>query len=325
MNNRTALKVFTESMYELLSENLTLYQALKILCESKLSSKKIVKTAEYLANEIEKGALFSNALRSCPFIDFNNTYISFASFSEKTGNLTKVMGFLSEKSRREEEALAALKNALVYPVFVFCLVIVLFVMFVFSDGNFWGEEGLLGITKIEAAGKVGVSFLFVLFLSVIMILFFRKNIVENKVYEAFLSGGFLVKEGVNMSVAVGMAAVVSGIDTKIGEVFQKAKEKLEYGMDIRTAFSCDKNKKSINFSNRKLSEVIERSLCFAEKTGNKDDVLLKIASYVKKCDDRNRKTTLLLVEPVSVTLLGVFLLTIVFQIILPVFSNFGIN
>lgn len=322
MNNRIALKIFTESLDELISENFTLYQSLRIISESKLSNTKVRKTALYLANEIEDGSLFSNALKSCPFIDFDKTYVSFTSFSEKTGNLKNIIRFLKDRCARQDENISTFKSALVYPMFVICLTIFLFVMFIFSSGNFWGSEGIFGISKFEAVKKIGFSFFITGIVSVMLVLFFKKMIGENKIYEAFLSGGFLVKEGINMSVAVGMAAMVSGVDTKLGEVFEKARERIEFGMDIRTAF-CGENQ-SKSFWKRKLGEEIERSLLFAEKTGNKNEVLLKIASYIKKGDDRNRKIYLLMVEPSFIVLLGVFLLNIVIQIFLPVFSNFGI-
>ena len=292
MTNLHGVRIFTQNLKELIEEKLTLYQALKIIGSSKVTDKKIRNCAEYLADSVENGTSFSSAVRTCPYITFDNVYISFISFSEESGNLNETLDFLLDRTIRKEENRNSLFSALVYPLFVVFLVLCVSVLFLFSDEIFPGSMFLLGIDKREAAKTVFFCFMTFLFFSVI----------------TAVGGGVI-----NMAQACNMASVVLGIDSKFGKVFQKAREGLEYGMDLRTAFSRG--------NDLKVQKKIELALLLAEETGNKNKVFLKIADSLKKENERNRKYCLTLVEPAFIVLTGIFVLGIVINLVLPVVSD----
>ncbi|MCQ2585790.1 MAG: type II secretion system F family protein [Treponema sp.] len=313
MTNLHAVKIFTQSLKELIEEKLTLYQSLKIIGQSKVTDKKIRNCAEYLASSVENGTLFSSAVRTCPFISFDNVYVSFISFSEKSGNLYETLDFLLARSMRKEENRNSLFSALVYPLFVVLLVLFISVLFFFTDGIIPGSISFLGTDKKEAAKTIFFCFMTFLFLGSAVIFLLLHFMGEDRLYEAFLAGGFLSCNGINMAQACNMASVVLGIDSKFGKVFQKAREGLEYGMDLRSAFSRG--------NDLKVQKKIELALLLAEETGNKDKVFLKIADSLKKENDRNRKYCLTLVEPAFIVLTGIFVMGIVINLVLPVVTD----
>lgn len=315
MNNIHAVKVFTESLEEMIKENLTLYQSLKILGQSKITDKRIRMGAEYLADSVENGMSFSNALKTCPCMKFDSVYVSFISFSERGGDFSETLRFLLNRCIRQEENRNSVFSALVYPLFVVFLVIGICVFFVCS-GDLFGEMMFPGIEKKEAVKSIIYGFITFLLIGGGLVCLIFKVMGEDKLYEAFLAGGFLTKNGMGLSQACSMASIVLEVDSKKGKIFQSAREGLEYGMDLRSAFSREKN--------MRLQKKIEMALLIAEKTGDKDEVLMKIANSIKNEKERRRKYCMTLVEPAFIVLTGVFLMGIVINLVLPVFSETGI-
>jgi len=316
MTNLRSIIVFTESLKELTDEKLTLYQSLRIIGSSRITDKKIRHCAEYLSEAIEKGIYFSNALRTCPFIKFDSVYISFVSFAERDGGLSEILGFLLDRSKRIDENRNSLAGALIYPLFVVFLVLGLSILFLFSGKLFPEGNIFSGINQKDLFETVVFSFLTFALIGTFLICILLRFLGEDKLYEAFLAGGFLSEKGTGLSQACGMAALILGSDSSFGKVFLKAREGLEYGMDLRSAFSRE--------GNERLQKKIEMALLMAEETGNKDEVLMKIAKSLKKENERYRKYCLTLVEPAFIVLTGVFLLGIVINLVLPVFSETGI-
>ena len=227
--------------------------------------------------------------------------------------MNETLDFLLDRTIRKEENRNSLFSALVYPLFVVFLVLCVSVLFLFSDEIFPGSMFLLGIDKRKAAKTVFFCFMTFLFFCSAVIILLLHFMGEDRLYEAFLAGGFLSCNGINMAQACNMASVVLGIDSKFGKVFQKAREGLEYGMDLRTAFSRG--------NDLKVQKKIELALLLAEETGNKNKVFLKIADSLKKENERNRKYCLTLVEPAFIVLTGIFVLGIVINLVLPVVSD----
>lgn len=317
MNNLDAQIVFTESFNELLGEGFTVFQSLKILSESKLSNKKIKRTSSYMADEIGKGSSLSSVFQKCPYISFDKIYVSFVSFSEETGRLSQTMKFLSERCRRKKELLGSFCSALIYPAFIFFIVSFLILFLSFFGNRIPGGGLFSDFNKNEMLKDFIWSFVTFIFLSMTVFMGLWTSASDNRLYEAFLAGGFLVENGVNVSTAVGMVAEIQGIESKNGRVFVKAREGLEYGMGIHSAF-C-------SYADANFKKKVEVALLLAEETGTKNQVLNKIAMNLKKENDRKRKLCISLVEPAFILVTGIFLIQIVMRFVYPMFSGFGFS
>ena len=124
MTNLKKIKVFTDSVFELyVSEKVPLEKCLDILARSK--------SALFLLKEMKEGSYFSNALFKCPYVNFDSVYLSFISFAEKTGDLESSITYLHDRCKRKEENRQKIIGSSVYPAFIFCLTIVLFVFLIF--------------------------------------------------------------------------------------------------------------------------------------------------------------------------------------------------
>lgn len=316
MNNFAAKKLFTESLRELVNEKLTVYQAVKILSESKLTEKKIRMAADYVAEYMEEGGLFSGAIKTCPIISFDSVYVFFISFAEKSGNLAVILEYLEENCRREEENRNAFEGSLGYPLLVLIILFAVFIFFLSGGQKYFGEESFFGIEKLEALRFVLLNgFVFALATGVFIAVLW-KIMEENRLCEAFRAGSFLVKSGTGFASAVGMAAWVCRDNSSHRKMFEKAREGLEYGMDLRSAF--------LRESDIPLKRKIETALFIAEETGNKNDVLEKIADTINRENMKKRKLCLTLIEPVLIVFTGCFLLRIALKFILPAMTGFGL-
>lgn len=291
---------FTKILYELVVEKeISLQDSLKII--SKKSKKinfckldVIEKTAKFIINELLCGNSFSNALRRCVFIHFDDIYISFVNFAEKTGQLKETISFLYRRCIRKKENHFKLIEASVYPL----LVIV---------------SSILGCLFLHLSGYFHIDNDFYIYISLLVLIsilvFFviKKNIGENKLYEAFLGIGFLMKAGINLYDSIGCGARILGISSKLGDKFQQAREKLLLGMNLEKSFSLGKRFSSAFF--------------FAEMGGGKVDVFEKLAKWIEDNDRKKRSVCFSLIEPVFILITGAFLLMVVINIFMPFISK----
>ena len=109
---------FTRVLYELfIKQSHTLTQSLLIM-KAKPKPDRVSRTAEAIYTSLENGSLFSNALKICNVISFDEVYISFISIAERNGDLKTTLTYLTQKLEREAECKKKMLEAMIYPVFV---------------------------------------------------------------------------------------------------------------------------------------------------------------------------------------------------------------
>lgn len=299
---KNMVEKFTKVLFELLvDKGLSLRECLEIMsgknrCEKNVAykQKKIEKVGGFLLGEIMKGTTLSNSLRKCPYISFDDIYISFINFAERSGQLKETITFLKGRCERRKETERKLFEAGIYPSVVVCLAGVGCLYLYFSN--------LLNI------GNKIFIYLGILFLVCICVFLCLKKILgENKLYESFLAISFLLNAGINLYDAVDCGAQIVGITTKNGLKFQKAKEKLLLGMDLENSFS--------------LGQKYSDAFFFADKGGGKSDVFEKLAKWLGDNDERRRILCISLLEPLFILITGVFLIILVANVFVPYISD----
>lgn len=305
-SNERNVKNFTDSLYELFVEQkLTLVKSLEIIANEKQS--KVQKAADRIKTDLQQGCTFSNALQTCSFLDFDQIYISFVSFAEITGNLQQTLEFLKKRCERKEQSNTKLTEASLYPSFVIIFAIGLCIFLGFYTSSLYGTESFnsfISQKNLFSSVLLLLSFCFVIFAMI------KKNLQENKMYESFLAISFLIKSGVNVSVAVGAGIIITGPGSKYGALFQSAKEKLEFGMDVFNAFDC--------FS---LRPELKNAFYYAQMAGNKSDVFEKIATRMGVEDEKRRRKCLALIEPVFIGITGMFLMIVLVLYLMPMMTD----
>ena len=109
---------FTQSLYELVQkQKISLIESLEIISRFNRDGK-VEKAARYILGCLEKGVSFSSALKTCNEIEFDNVYVTFITFAEKTGCLGETCEFLYKRCKRKNENFVQIVEACTYPVFV---------------------------------------------------------------------------------------------------------------------------------------------------------------------------------------------------------------
>ena len=288
---------FTRTLYELfVKQELSLSQSLLIM-RGKPKSDSVSRTAAYVYSALENGSLFSNALRASRNIIFDDVYISFVSIAEKNGDLKTALTYLKQKLEREAECRKKLRGALIYPVFVVALSI--------------SASVFIGLYTATADLFLLAKYVFVL-LSVCLFLYLLiiKLMGENCLFEAFTAVDFLVQNGIELAEAVGCAVQMAGPSSRIGKLFENARMKLLYGMDLQTAFLL---------TDSSLKDVFY----FADTVGSKDDLFGRIAAYLKSEKERKREICLALIEPLFIVVAGAFILALIMTFFMPLINGIG--
>ena len=289
-------KKFTDALYELfVRQQLSLSQSMQII--SKKPGNDAVKRAALLIySSLEAGNLFSNALRTCSEIRFDESYISFILLAEKNGDLKSTVSYLKEKLNRKKEERKKLLGASIYPAFVILLSI--------------GACIFVGLYTNTADFFLLFKYVFI-FLCLCLILYFLifRLLGEDSLYEAFTAVDFLLRNGIELSEAVGCAVQLTGPSGSTGRFFENARIRLTYGMDLRSAFDCKENKK--------FSEL----LYYADTGGSQLDLFARISASLEAQSQRRRTICLSLVEPVFITLAGGFILILLMTFFMPLINN----
>ena len=287
---------FTEVLYELfVRQNLSLSHSLLIMSR-KPKKDRVKLAAEAIYSALERGSVFSSALKICDEVRFDDVYISFILLAEKNGDLKSTVSYLKEKLTRENEQSKKLIGASIYPAFVIVLAVASSVFIgLYTDT---ADFSLL-------AKYVGVFLL--LCVCVYFVIF--KMLGNDRLCEAFTAVDFLLRNGIELSEAVGCAVQIAGPSGSIGKIFENARIKLSYGMDLQTAFDCK--------DNRQFSEIFY----YADTGGSQLDLFSRIAAALSAKNERRRTICLSLVEPVFIVMTGGFILMILMTFFMPLIND----
>lgn len=297
---------FTQLLFELTKkQNLSLVESLEIM--SRFQKKGSVEfAAKHILECLNQGLSFSGALKTCKEIEFDDLYISFVGFAEKTGHFGETCEFLYFRCKRKHENLVQVFEACLYPVFVVLLSIAAtsFLMFFGKSNNVFGDIGfsMEQSEKIVSSCFRGCVFLFCFFSISFFVL---KNILsDNKMFESFLAADFLVRSGINLIDTFDALVSVAGIDSSLGQEFLKIKNKILQGTEFSMAFMG-------------LNKKLERFFYLAQHTGGECDVFGKMAAFLKEFDEKRRKICFTLIEPIFICGTGVFLIILLSGIYVP--------
>ena len=288
---------FTRALYELfIKQNQTLPQSLLIM-RAKPRKDCVSRAAASIYSALENGTLFSNALRICSAVSFDDVYISFICIAERNGDLKAALTYLLQKLERESEYRKKITGIAVYPAFVVLLAVAASVFIgIYTDT---ADLRLLGkFILVLIAACAGLYSLIVRLLG------------ESRLFEAFTAVDFLLRNGIELSEAVGCAIQIAGPSTSTGRLFENARLRLLYGMDLQNAFL---------HSNPKLREAFY----YADVGGSKDDLFGKIAAYLKSEKERKREICLALIEPLFIVVAGGFILAVLITFFMPLINNIG--
>ncbi len=328
-------------MEQLINSGLSIKDALEI---SSLINKKNNTLEATLFEQIQKGVSFADAVQKLDNI-FPPVYRGIISVGDKIGSVEKIFPRLRLYLETQKKIKDKLSGAMVYPAIVFITALFVFtaiIFFVFPKlktmfMEFGGEAAILLERNIKRM-ETGFLIFFAMIVLLIIISFIIKlsanrnssiRLKKDKLIlrlpligkfltyletlhfsfamETLLSGGITIEDAILES-----SAVISNSAYK--NALLKVRNDIIRGESLSTAVS--KYEKI-------FPDYMTKWMMVGEKSGKPDQIFSQLRNYFQNEIDLYATKFMTLIEPVLIILIGLFLIALIFNIIIPVFSLYG--
>ncbi|MBI2644957.1 type II secretion system F family protein [Candidatus Uhrbacteria bacterium] len=334
------LAIMLRQLSILVSAAIPLVQALRMLSEQ-TAKEKLRRALTEIASEVDGGSKLSSAFARFPKI-FSEYFINMVRSGETTGRLDEVLTYLAEQQEKDYDLQGKVIGAISYPIFIICvMVLVGFAMMTFvlpkmlemfkqfgpdiklpwttrlliTTSDFMNTYWWLVILGFIGA-VIGIMFLvrthqgklfldrFKLSIPIFGLLF--KNIAIVRFSRGF---GTILVGGVTIPMGLRIVRNIMG-NSVFEDLIDETIHEVEDGNSISSAFGRSKV----------IPKMVTHMIAVGEQTGRLDDVLKKITEFYVREVNMTIETTLSMVEPAIMVLLGVAVGVLVSGILLPMYS-----
>jgi len=330
--------IFSRQFSVLISANVALVQALKLLVEQTENLKFKIIISE-IADDIDEGERLSSALAKRPKV-FSNFYVHVIKSGETSGRLDEVLNYLADELEKDYDMNAKIKGAMIYPAFVFiALFVVGIIMMVFVVPKLTaiitesGGELPMPTKILIATSAFFVHFWWLLILILVLFIFSFRFILKNKktrkyvdflmlklpvfgslfqkIYIVRFTRSFqtLLAGGVNITKALTIVSDVVSNEV-YRDLIRQTKVEIEDGNSISTAF----------LKSKEIPIMVSQMMSIGEKTGKLDFVLEKITDFYAREVDNMVANLMTLMEPIIMVTMGIAVGLMVAAIIVPMYN-----
>jgi type IV pilus assembly protein PilC len=329
---------FTNQLSVMVRAGISLQDALEAIAEQS-SNRKFKEIIRDLKSKIEEGRSFSQALADHQDV-FSELYINMVAAAEISGSLSSMLQKLAEYLDHEAETRSQVKGAMVYPIIIAVMAVVVttfllcFVLPRFT-AIFAGKEHLLPKpTKILMAASafirgywflivpaIGAAFTaFWYFVSTPVGRFWWDKtkltvpLIKKLCRSLYISRGLhtmgvLLHAGVPILNTVAITAQISG-NVLYRQMWLGVNEQIRQGKKIAASLS----------QYRLMPPNVVQMIRSGEDSGTLSDVLTHVSEYYARELKTVIKTTVSMIEPIMIVLMGLLVGFIAMSIILPIFK-----
>ncbi len=332
------LVVFTHQLATLIRAGVPLLECLDLL-SSEAENPTLQQVVKHIREDVEGGTLLAHALKRNPTL-FNEFYRSMVEVGETTGRLDESLTQLAVYLDKQAQLRAKIFSGLAYPALLVAVaMIVLVFLLIWVVPLFSGlfqdmGESLPWLTQVVIDLAEGVRdhvFLLAAFLgSLVMgIRWLLKNPNSRQAIDGWVLGvpllgsviqkaatvrfsrtlGFLVRRGVPLLFALGVAGTVTG-----NKVFEQS---------IKLAITAIQDGRPLSETLRAgqvFPPMVPQMIKVGESTGSIDVMLEKIADLFEQEVDRTVATLTSVLEPFIILVVGCGIALVVVAMYLPIFS-----
>lgn len=330
--------VFTRQFAVLVSANVAMVQALKVLVEQTENIKLKMVLSE-ISDEVEGGAKLSDVLDKHDKV-FSQFYINIVRSGETSGRLDEVLIYLADEMEKDYDMMSKIKNAMIYPAFVLTgllgvgVFMMIFVVPKLTDvlASSGGELPIATKILIGTSNFLSTYWFLVLLIFIGLVagaVFSLKTVagrmltdrallslpVFGKMFRMIYITRFartmntLIAGGVTMTKGLKISADVVGNHVYKDLIMQTVKE-VEDGNSIADVFS----------HSREVPKMVSQMLVIGEKTGRLEMVLGKIAEFYGREVNNMVANLMTLMEPIIMVVMGIGVGIMVAAIILPMYN-----
>ena len=319
----------------LVNTSMPLTEALTVVAEQ-TSNKRLKAVLIEIRDKVSEGVRFSEALSNFESI-FLKQYIKMIEIAEKTGKLSEILFRIAQREEEKSSFNQKVAPVILYPLFVMLFgtgVVIFLLGYVVPKMQKIFEsfhKKLPFITRLLVSIGLFINNYMPIILVLILVLLVVVNLAYFKIkFFRRKIDGFLLKIPIYRKIAVSqfvsnlsfqldayiplVDAVISSSET-IGNVIFKEKlskvaEKVNEGVAVERAFE----EAGI------FDKMFISSIATGRKSGRLPDFIRRIANYYEKKIDLSVKTTLSVLEPLTILVLGTVVGFIVMAIMVPLFS-----
>src|SRR3989344_689330 len=334
--------VFARQLATLVDADMPLLESLRTLTQQteKASFREIL---DMVSKYVEGGSTLSQALGHFPNL-FSDFYVNLVKYGESSGKLHDSLIYLAGYLEKSRELNSKIKNALSYPVFVICsLVLVSFVMTVWVLPNLLTIFEEVGVTDLPITTRglifitkvVNKYFYLIILLAIAIIGYLTyyiktprgKEWLDNmKINNPILgpiarnfylsraseSLATLTKAGLPIIDSLNITANIVG-NSNYQKVILQSRESIKQGDLISDAFR----------GHPEIPPLFSSMVSIGERTGKLSTMLDHLSKFYKSESESTIQNISQLLEPVLVLILGIGVAMLVSSILLPMYNLVG--
>jgi type IV pilus assembly protein PilC len=343
-NNKVKLKdlaVFCRQFYTMLNAGVPILTCLEILADQ-IENKKLREATKNINEEVAKGGVLSDAMKKHKEV-FPELLVSLVASGEASGNLDAIMLRMATHYEKENKINNKVKNAMIYPVVLgfvaigAVIFILTYVMPTFTEifkqtGTTlpWSTKFLLGLSEgiknnwliIIIVIIIGAFLLNIFFKSDAGILLSSKLKLKlpvlKKLNQMIIVSRFtrtlstLLASGLPLIEALNIVSTVAG--NKIAEdALLKIRDKVMRGESLYSSMTESGIFPAMLYSMVKIGE----------ETGALDDILNKTADFYDEELESIIQTTVALMEPILIVIMGLIIGFMIVSIMIPMFDSYN--
>ncbi|MFA4834334.1 MAG: type II secretion system F family protein [Patescibacteria group bacterium] len=330
--------IFSRQFSVMISANVALVQALKILIEQteNITLKMIISE---MADEVDSGLRLSDALAKRPKV-FSSFYINVIRSGETSGKLDEVLNYLADEMEKDYDMTSKIRGAMIYPVFVLAgLGVVGVVMMMFVVPKLTGILTETGATlPLPTRALIGTSdFLSAYWWLLLIVLvgaavgsrFYLKSPAGKRQFDLLKlrlpifgklfqriylvrftrSMNTLIMGGVTITKSLKIASEVVGNEV-YKELIEETSQAVEDGDSISSVF----------VESKEIPKMVSQMMAIGEKTGKMDVILGRITDFYSREINNIVANLMTLMEPIIMVVMGIAVGVMVAAIILPMYN-----
>ncbi|MDD5063465.1 MAG: type II secretion system F family protein [Phycisphaerae bacterium] len=329
---------FTNQLAIMVRAGISIQDSLELIA-AQLENRKFVAVIADLKAKIEAGRSFSQALAEHPRV-FSNLYINMIGAAEVSGSLSTMLQKLAEYLDQEAETRSQIKGAMIYPVIIAAMaafVTIFLLCFVLPrfTAIFAGKEHLLpGPTKVLMAGSEFLRGYWYFILMVVggvlmgfwyfittntgrywwdktkLVLPLVKTLCKSLyITRSLHTMGVLSRAGVPILNTISITSQISG-NVLYRDMWLAVYEQVRQGKKIASSLV------RYNLMTTNVVQMIKTG----EDSGTLGEVLSDVSEYYARELKTVIKTTVSMIEPIMIVLMGILVGFIAMSIILPIFK-----
>ncbi len=328
----------TRQLSTLIGAHIPLVESLTALVDQ-TENLKLKNVISGIRDSVNQGSSLANALKLHPKV-FSDMYCNMIRAGEASGNLDVVLAKLADLTEKQLALRNKVMGALAYPVLMSLMGVgIIIALFTFVipkiTGLFSSIKAALPLPTVilMATSKFLTSYWYVLIILFFFAIFlfkrytrtsegkykFHKFQLKLPVYGKMIrmisiaqfseTLGTLLASGVPLLAAMDIVRVIIG-NLVIQKVIKETAESISEGQGIAQPLRAS----------GEFPPMVTHMIAIGEKTGNLEDMLLKISHTYNNEVERTITTLMSLLEPIMIAALGLVVGFVVISILLPIFN-----